>query len=105
VFGARRTGVGGGIGWVGEIGVLLGTLYRAGRLAEAAEERSRWWPMQFNRAAVLSLESAPRERGNGWAALSATAADRMGGGGAASDRRRETKEERAEWAAKARWAG
>jgi hypothetical protein len=37
--------------------------------------------------------------------LGVTAASRTGGGGAASDQRRETKEERAEWAAKARWAG
>jgi hypothetical protein len=39
------------------------------------------------------------------AVLNAMAAGRTGGGGTASDRRRETKEERAEWAAKARWAG
>jgi hypothetical protein len=32
-----------------------------------------------------------------------TAVGRTGGGGAASDRRRETKEERVEWSAKARW--
>jgi hypothetical protein len=38
-------------------------------------------------------------------ALGVTAADRTGGGGATSDRRRETKEERAEWAEKAEWAG
>jgi hypothetical protein len=34
-----------------------------------------------------------------------TAAGRTGGGGAASDRMRETKEERAEWAAEAGVAG
>jgi hypothetical protein len=39
------------------------------------------------------------------AALSATAVGRMGVGGVASDRWREMKEERAEWAAKARWTG
>jgi hypothetical protein len=39
------------------------------------------------------------------AALDATAAGQTGGGGAASDRMRETKEERAEWAAKAGVAG
>jgi hypothetical protein len=45
-------------------GVLLVALYRAGRLAGAAGERSRWRPVEFNGAAVLSLESAPRGRGN-----------------------------------------
>jgi hypothetical protein len=39
-----------------------------GRLAGAAEERSRWRPVEFNGAEVLSLESAPRGRGNGGAA-------------------------------------
>jgi hypothetical protein len=39
------------------------------------------------------------------AALGAMAAGRTGGGGMASDWRREMKEERAEWAAKAGWAG
>jgi hypothetical protein len=39
------------------------------------------------------------------AALGVTAVGRTGGGGAASDWRRETKEERAEWAAKNGWAG
>ena len=43
-------------------GVLLGALYRA------AAERSRWRPVEFNGAAVLSLESAPKGRGNGGAA-------------------------------------
>jgi hypothetical protein len=78
--------------------------------------------MEFNGAAVSSLESTLRGRGNGgwhrygrgsgggtaWdakVALSATAAGWMGSGGAASDWRRETKEERAEWAAKAGWGG
>jgi hypothetical protein len=44
-------------------GVLLGALYRVGRLAEAAEERSLWWLVEFNAAAVSSLESAPRGEG------------------------------------------
>jgi hypothetical protein len=35
-----------------------------GRLAEAAEERSWWQPVEFNGVVVLSLESAPRGRGN-----------------------------------------
>jgi hypothetical protein len=39
-----------------------------GQLAEAAEERSRWWLMEFNGAAVSSLESTLRGRGNGGAA-------------------------------------
>jgi hypothetical protein len=29
-------------------GVLLGTSYRAGRLAEVAEERSWWQSVEFN---------------------------------------------------------
>jgi hypothetical protein len=49
-------------------GVLLGALYRAGRLAEAAEERNWWRPVEFNGAAVSSHESTPRARGNGGAA-------------------------------------
>jgi hypothetical protein len=44
--------------------VLLGTLYRAG----AAKEGSWWWLVEFNGAAVSSLESTPRGRGNGGAA-------------------------------------
>jgi hypothetical protein len=40
--------------------VLLGALYRAGRLAEAVEERSWWRPVEFNGAAVSSLEFALR---------------------------------------------
>jgi hypothetical protein len=49
-------------------GVLLGALYRAGRLAGATGERSRWRPVEFNGAAVLSLESAlsgPEREGRG----------------------------------------
>jgi hypothetical protein len=38
-----------------------------GWLAEAAEERSRWRPVEFNGAVVLSLEFAPRGTGNGGA--------------------------------------
>jgi hypothetical protein len=93
-----------------------------GWLAKAAEERSRWWPMEFNGAAVLSIEFAPRgggtegqyyfRRGSGGGttqdvevALGTTVVGRTGGGGMASDRRRETKEERAEWAKKAGWVG
>jgi hypothetical protein len=34
-----------------------------GRLAEEAEERSRWRPVEFNIAAVSSLEYAPRGEG------------------------------------------
>jgi hypothetical protein len=40
-----------------------------GWLAGAAEERSRRRPVEFNGAAVLSLESVLRGRGNGGAAL------------------------------------
>jgi hypothetical protein len=71
-----------------------------GRLAEALEERCRWQPVEFNGAAVLSLESAPRGRGSGGgvaqdteAVLDAMAASWTGGGGVASGWRRETKEE------------
>jgi hypothetical protein len=65
VFGARRTGVGGGIGCSGEM-VSSWALYIGwGWLVEATEERSQWWPVEFNGAAVLSLESTPRGRGNG----------------------------------------
>jgi hypothetical protein len=39
-----------------------------GRLAGAVEERNRRRPVEFNGAAVLSLESASRGRGNGGAA-------------------------------------
>jgi hypothetical protein len=39
-----------------------------GWLAGAAEERSLRQPVEFNRAAVLSLESASRGKGNGGAA-------------------------------------
>jgi hypothetical protein len=39
-----------------------------GRRAGATEERSRRRPVEFNGAAVLSLESTPRGRGNGGAA-------------------------------------
>jgi hypothetical protein len=39
-----------------------------GRLVAAAEEGSRWWPVEFKGAVVLSLESALRGRGNGGAA-------------------------------------
>jgi hypothetical protein len=39
------------------------------------------------------------------ATLGVTTAGQTGGGGAASGRMRETKEERAEWAAKVGWAG
>jgi hypothetical protein len=36
-----------------------------GRLAEVAEERSRWRSVEFNGAAVSSLKSTLRRRGNG----------------------------------------
>jgi hypothetical protein len=39
-----------------------------GRLAEVAEERSRWRPVDFNGAVVCSLESTPRGREDGGAA-------------------------------------
>jgi hypothetical protein len=58
-------GVGGGIGCGGEMGCSWALYIGRGRLARAAEERSRWRPVEFNGAAVLSLESAPRGRGNG----------------------------------------
>jgi hypothetical protein len=64
-FGAWRTRVGGRDWMRWRDGVLLGALHRAGRLAGAADERSRWRPMEFNGAVVLSLESAPRGSGNG----------------------------------------
>jgi hypothetical protein len=111
-----------GIGCGGEKGCSWALYIGWGRLSEAAEERSRWRPMEFNGVVVSRLESAPRGRGNGGAAplwkgsgggmardvevaLSATTAGQTGGGGAASDRRRETKEEQVEWAAKGGWAG
>jgi hypothetical protein len=120
VFGAQRMGVGGRIGCSGEMGCSWVLYVGRGRLAEAAEERSRWQPVELNGAVVLSLESVSRGRGNrgavklqkgkgrqrgsgAEAALGVTAASRMGSGGAASDRRTEMKEERAEWAAKAGW--
>jgi hypothetical protein len=68
-FGARRMGDGGGIGCSGEMGCSWALYIGRGRLAGAAEERSRWRPVEFNGAVVLSLESAPRGRGNGGAAL------------------------------------
>jgi hypothetical protein len=67
-FGARRTGVGARIGCGGEMGCSWALYIGPGWLARAAEERSRWRPVEFNGAAVLSLESAPRGRGNGGAA-------------------------------------
>jgi hypothetical protein len=63
VFGARRTGVGGRIGCGGEMGCSWALYIWRGWLAKAAEERSRWWPMEFNGAAVLSIEFAPRGGG------------------------------------------
>jgi hypothetical protein len=65
VFGARRMGVGGGIGCSGEMGCSWVLYIGQGRLAEAAEERSWWRPVEFNGAAVSSLESSLRGRGNG----------------------------------------
>jgi hypothetical protein len=57
-----------GIGCGGEM-VCSWVLYIGrGRLAEAAEERSQWWPVEFNGATVSSLESTLRGRGNGGAA-------------------------------------
>jgi hypothetical protein len=58
-------GVGGGIGCGGEMGCSWVLYIGRGWLAEAAEERSQWRPVEFNGAAVLSLESTPRGRGNG----------------------------------------
>jgi hypothetical protein len=68
VFGAQRTGVGGGIGYGGEMGCSWTLYIGRGRLAVATEERSQWRPMEFNGAVVSSLESALRGRGNGGAA-------------------------------------
>jgi hypothetical protein len=65
VFGARRMGVGGGIGCSGEMGCSWVLYIGQGRLAEAAEERNWWRPVEFNGAAVSSLESSLRGRGNG----------------------------------------
>jgi hypothetical protein len=61
-------GVGGGSGCSGEMGCSWALYIGWGRLAGAAEERSQRRPVEFNGAAVLSLESAPRGRGNGGAA-------------------------------------
>jgi hypothetical protein len=69
VFGAQRMGGGGRIGCGGEMGCSWALYIGRGRLAEAAEERSWWWPVEFNGAAVLSLEYAPRGRGNEGEAL------------------------------------
>jgi hypothetical protein len=57
-----------GIGCSGEMGCSWALYIGWGRLSEAAEERSRWRPMEFNGVVVSSLESAPRGRGNGGAA-------------------------------------
>jgi hypothetical protein len=62
-------GVGGGIGCGGEMGCSWTLYIGRGRLAEAAEERNWWRPVEFNGAAVSSHESTPRARGNGGAAL------------------------------------
>jgi hypothetical protein len=103
-------------------GVLLGALCRAGTASRGGGGEESVAASGIEWSVVLSLESAPRGRGNGgvvklqkgkWrqrgsgaeAALGVTAASRMGSGGAPSDRRTEMKEERAEWAAKARWGG
>jgi hypothetical protein len=64
---STENGSWGRIGCGGEIGCSWALYIGRGRLAEAADERSQWWPMEFNGAAVLSLESAPRGRGNGGA--------------------------------------
>jgi predicted DsbA family dithiol-disulfide isomerase len=109
-----KNGSWGGIGCGGEM-VCSWVLYIGqGRLAEAVEERSQWWPVEFNGATVSSLESTLRggetegrhhyRRGSGGSmaqdaeAALMTAAGRTSGGGTASDQRREMKEERAEWA-------
>jgi hypothetical protein len=91
VFGARRTRVGGWIGCSGEMGCSWALYIGQGRLAEAAEERSWWWPVEFNGAAVSSLESSLRGWGNGGVAP-------------LQKGKRETKEEQGEWATKARLA-
>jgi hypothetical protein len=61
--------VGGGIGCGGEMGCSWVLYIGRRRLAKAAEERSRWRPVECNGAAVSSLESAPRGRGNRGAVL------------------------------------
>jgi hypothetical protein len=60
-------GVGGGIGCGGEMGCSWALHIGRGRLAEVTEERSWLRPVEFNGAAVSSLESALRGRGNGGA--------------------------------------
>jgi hypothetical protein len=62
VFGAWRMGVRGRFGCGREMGCSWVLYIGRGRLAEAAKERSRWWPVEFNGAAVSSLESASRGR-------------------------------------------
>jgi hypothetical protein len=54
----------GGIGCSGEMGCSWAIYLGRGRLAEVAVERSQWRPVEFNGAAVSSLDSAPRGRGN-----------------------------------------
>jgi hypothetical protein len=94
----------GGIGCGGEMGCSWALYIGRRRLSEAAEERSWWQPVEFNGAAVSSVESAPRGRGNGGAAPLRKGKWRRRNLGCGSGAQgRETKEERAEWAAKAEW--
>jgi hypothetical protein len=62
-------GVGGGIGCGGQMGYSLVLYIGRGRLVEVPEEMSRWQPVEFNGAAVCSLESTPRGRGDGGVVL------------------------------------
>jgi hypothetical protein len=50
VFGAWRIGVRGGIGCGGEMGCSWALYIGRGWLAEVADERSQWRPVEFNGA-------------------------------------------------------
>jgi hypothetical protein len=52
---STENGSWGGIGCGGEMGCSWALYIGWGRLAEVVEERSRWRPVEFNGAAVLSL--------------------------------------------------
>jgi hypothetical protein len=74
-----------GFSWVLYIG--------RGRLADAAEERILWRPVEFNGVVVSSLESAPRGRGN----RGGSRYRRGGGGGVARDTRRNDSRSDGRW--------
>jgi hypothetical protein len=90
-------GVGVRIGCGGEMGCSWALYVGRGQLAEAAEERSRWWPVEFNGAAVSSLESATRGRRNGGAAPLGKGKWRRRGSGRRGDARRDGSQPDGRW--------